>query len=94
MYTNPGIWSQIVDKKSATLGLPGTREVSIGLDSDHDGICKFSSVTDDMYEQVSGNIVELVKRAIEDAAVRQKITNLTLPATNPHHGGEHCTSCT
>lgn len=85
---------QIVDKKSATLGLPGTRETSIGLDSDHDGICKFSSATDDMYEQVSGNIIDLVERAVKDAEMRQRLTKLALPTATPGYGGENRAACT
>ncbi|KAK3190887.1 hypothetical protein K4F52_003204 [Lecanicillium sp. MT-2017a] len=83
----------IVDKKSATLGLPGTRETSIGLDSDHDGICKFSSATDDMYEQVSGNIIDLVERAVKDAEMRQRLTKLALPTATPGYGGENRAAC-
>ncbi|OAQ61390.1 ankyrin repeat domain-containing protein [Pochonia chlamydosporia 170] len=76
----------IVDKKSATLGLPGTRETSIGLDSDHDEMCKFASADDDMYEQVAGNIIQLVERAVEDAKHRQRLADLALPIASPGDG--------
>ncbi len=45
--------SQIVSKHSATLGLPGHREVVIGLDADHRKICKFDLDTEldaDIYQ--------------------------------------------
>ena len=37
---------QIVDKKSATLNLPGTREKQIQADADHSAICKFATADD------------------------------------------------
>lgn len=54
--------SQIVDKSSARLGVPGQRERIIGRDADHTSICKFA-VKDEDYEQVEDNIVALVSRA-------------------------------
>jgi hypothetical protein len=73
-------WSdslQIVDQKSATLGLPGTREIQIAMDADHARVCKFEKADGDDYEQVIGNIVELVKRA----------ERLRLPALIPQASG-------
>ncbi|KAI0102566.1 hypothetical protein GGR51DRAFT_286998 [Nemania sp. FL0031] len=53
----------IVDKRSATLGLPGTRELQIGLDADHREICKFKSEGDPIFKQVSQNILFLLEAA-------------------------------
>ncbi|KAI1149277.1 hypothetical protein F4825DRAFT_464274 [Nemania diffusa] len=47
---------KIVDKRSATLGLPGTREIQIGLDADHRDVCKFKSAEDAAFKQVSQNL--------------------------------------
>ncbi|MCJ1396455.1 hypothetical protein MMC18_009345 [Xylographa bjoerkii] len=60
----------IVDKKSATLGLPGLREKQIAMHADHAGVCRFDSADDDNYKQVSFHIVQLVKNAAQDAAER------------------------
>lgn len=53
----------IVDQKSATLGLPGSREESIALEANHSNICKFPDADDDNYEQVIGNLKILVRDA-------------------------------
>jgi hypothetical protein len=54
---------KIVDKNSATLGLPSEQESQIGLDADHSGICRFETVND-MFEQVIGNIQEMIQEAV------------------------------
>ncbi|KAK0621967.1 hypothetical protein B0T17DRAFT_307871 [Bombardia bombarda] len=54
----------IVPKKSAVLGLAPEREKQIGLAADHSGICKFSSPSDPMYQQVSDNITTMIDEAI------------------------------
>jgi hypothetical protein len=72
-----------VDKKSATLGLAGVRERQIPLDADHNGVCKFASAEGDDYEQVSFNIVKLVKSAIKAVVERERIASLGIPSSNP-----------
>ena len=79
----PSLIMQIVDKKSATLGLPGRRERQIALDANHANICKFSSADDPAYEQVSDNLVRFAKRAIQALADKNGMAFLTVPLTNP-----------
>ncbi|SLM35359.1 WD40/YVTN repeat-like-containing domain, partial [Lasallia pustulata] len=73
----------IVDQKSATLGLAGLRERQIPMDADHTGVCKFESVEGDDYEQVSFNLVRLVKSAVKAAAERARIASLSVPSSRP-----------
>ncbi|KAI1372216.1 hypothetical protein F4677DRAFT_433331 [Hypoxylon crocopeplum] len=58
----------VVNKSSATLGLPGTREKQIALDANHRNICKFDSEKDSSYQQVADNI----SRIIADAGTTQR----------------------
>ncbi|KAL8388979.1 hypothetical protein RB595_008888 [Gaeumannomyces hyphopodioides] len=53
----------VVDKRSATIGLPGTREKQIALDADHSYICRFGNDRDSTYRQVSDNIVRMIDDA-------------------------------
>jgi len=55
------VGEKIVEKHSATLGLPGIHERQIGLQSDHRSLCKFISPNDDGYKQVIHNIKWLVE---------------------------------
>jgi hypothetical protein len=55
---------QVVDRKSALLGLPGTRERQIPVDADHRDICKFASDEDPRYKLVEDNIAQMVRDAI------------------------------
>ncbi|SLM33335.1 P-loop containing nucleoside triphosphate hydrolase [Lasallia pustulata] len=73
----------IVDQKSATLGLAGLRERQIPTDVDHTGVCKFESAEGDDYEQVSFNLVRLVKSAVMAAAERARIASLSVPSSRP-----------
>lgn len=70
-----------MDKESATLGLPGTREKQIPLDADHSKICKFESEDSPIYKQVADNVSELAERAIRKH--RERTTQ-----TNDHNGGD------
>lgn len=45
--------------RSATLGLPDSREMVVALDADHESICRLASEDDDDYRRVSSLIVEL-----------------------------------
>ncbi|RKK82609.1 hypothetical protein BFJ68_g17525, partial [Fusarium oxysporum] len=54
----------IVDKKSATLNLPGTREKQIAMHADHSTICKFESADSPVCELVLGTIADEVDRAL------------------------------
>jgi hypothetical protein len=80
---------QIVDKKSATLGLAGVRERQIPIEADHNGVCKFASVEGDDYEQVSFNLVRLANSAVKAEATAiaemEWIASLEIPSSNPVH---------
>ncbi|KAM0293719.1 hypothetical protein ACHAPM_011519 [Fusarium culmorum] len=54
----------IVDKKSATLNLPGTREKQIAMEADHSTICKFDSLDSPGCELVLGTIADEIERAL------------------------------
>jgi len=71
-----------VDQKSATLGLAGVRERQIPMEANHNGVCKFASAEGDDYEQVSFNLVRLVKSAVKAAAERERIASLGIPSSN------------
>ena len=75
--------TQIVDQKSATLGLAGLRERQIPMDANHTDVCKFSSADGDDYDQVSYNLVRLTKRAVEAVAERKSMASLSVPSANP-----------
>ena len=71
-YTkNHVIFQIIVDKKSATLGLAGTREKLLTVNSCHSEVCKFEG-DDDKFEPIKRAIGKLVGDAIqkEEAALR------------------------
>ncbi|RYP45994.1 hypothetical protein DL768_007744 [Monosporascus sp. mg162] len=55
----------IVDKDSATLGLPGSREKQVATHADHSSICKFDSVDTSACRLVLGTITTEISRALE-----------------------------
>ncbi|RYP17129.1 hypothetical protein DL767_010075 [Monosporascus sp. MG133] len=57
----------IVDKKSATLNLPGSREKQVPMDADHSAICKFDSADSLACKLVLRTIAAEVTRALEIA---------------------------
>jgi hypothetical protein len=59
-------FSQIVDKQSATLNLPGTREKKLPIHADHSMICKFDPDNTEC-ELVLGTIAAEIERALEIA---------------------------
>ncbi|KAJ8130607.1 hypothetical protein O1611_g3021 [Lasiodiplodia mahajangana] len=65
-----GRFGIVVDRKSALLGLPGTRERQIPVDADHSGICKFASIEDPRYILVEDNIAWMVSNATSHALER------------------------
>jgi hypothetical protein len=72
---------QIVDKRSATLGLPLDRETQIALNANHSDICKFEAIESDDYELVEENIVELAERALNAVAEKARLAALNVPGT-------------
>ena len=59
------ICPKIVEKSSATLGLPDSRETVIALDADHETICRFAHEDDENYKHVSALIVDLATSAVQ-----------------------------
>ena len=55
----------IVDKKSATLGLPGTREKLLTVNSNHSEVCQFED-DDDKFDPVKRAIGTLADDAIAE----------------------------
>lgn len=51
------------------------------MDTDHTGVCRFESAEGDDYEQVSSNLVRLVKSAVKAAAERARITLLSVQSS-------------
>jgi hypothetical protein len=49
------------------------------MEADHANVCKFASADDDNYEQVAGNIVELVEAATKAYAEKQRMASLVPP---------------
>ncbi|KAI0846312.1 hypothetical protein F5Y00DRAFT_244189 [Daldinia vernicosa] len=58
-----GSFGIVVSPSSAILGLSGTREKRIAMDTDHRNLCKFECENDPRYEQVAVNIVKMVNDA-------------------------------
>ncbi|RDW59348.1 uncharacterized protein DSM5745_11043 [Aspergillus mulundensis] len=56
----------IVEKKSATLGLPDSRELTVALLGDHESICRYISEDDDNYKHVSGLITRFAAIAMKE----------------------------
>ncbi|KAK0705593.1 P-loop containing nucleoside triphosphate hydrolase protein [Lasiosphaeris hirsuta] len=74
----------IVDKRSATMNLPGEREKQVPIDADHSAICKFDSPNSGTCELVLGTIAAQIKRALE----------LAQDNRDPHHTPDHaCLPC-
>lgn len=72
-----------MDKQSATLGLPGTRERQIGLEGNHSDICKFEDPKGDDWELVSGRIIKMAEDAIKSEQDRTQLQELGLtPSRN------------
>lgn len=57
---------QIVEKKSATLGLPDSREITVALAGDHESICRYRSEEDDRYIHVSSLITRFAAIAMRE----------------------------
>ena len=51
------------------------------MDANHTGICKFESAEGDDYEQVSFNLIWLVKAAVKAAVERARIALLNIPSS-------------
>ncbi|KAI1409717.1 hypothetical protein F5Y13DRAFT_169327 [Hypoxylon sp. FL1857] len=58
-----GRFGIVVNQKSATLSLPGSREKRIPCDADHRNICKFDHENDPRYQQLADNLVKMINKA-------------------------------
>lgn len=56
---------KLVDKNSAILGLPDSREKAVALNANHEEICRFASEENDNYKHVSTLIVDFVNSAMD-----------------------------
>lgn len=56
---------QIVDKRSATLNLPGSREKQVPMHADHSSICKFDKADSPACKLAVGTIAMMLERALE-----------------------------
>lgn len=75
-------WCQkIVDKSSAVLNLPDSRETQIALDADHKNMCKFASPDEENYKHVSANIVHLANSATKAFEERSPVEDMKTPET-------------
>lgn len=54
-----------MDKKSATIGLPGQREQEIAVEANHRTICKFDNPENEAYQLVEPNIIRLAEEAVK-----------------------------
>lgn len=60
----------VVEKRSAALGSPASRETVVALNASHSQICRFASEDDEEYQRVSQLIADLASSAIEDVMER------------------------
>lgn len=69
---------QIVERSSAVLGLPDTREKKIALNANHEEICRFASEDDENYRHVSAFLVDLVKTRMdfEEQSIVERFNSL------------------
>ncbi|KAI9376511.1 hypothetical protein BJX61DRAFT_538748 [Aspergillus egyptiacus] len=56
----------IVEKKSATLGLPDSREMTVAVAGDHESICRFASEEDENYKHISALITRFAAIAMNN----------------------------
>lgn len=76
--------TQIVDKVSATLGLPDSAELSVAVAANHSEICKFDR-RDPTYELVIENIADLVQHALQPPRIDQPLLAPAISMTDPEN---------
>ncbi|KAF7511349.1 hypothetical protein GJ744_004914 [Endocarpon pusillum] len=79
----PGL-GLIVDKVSATLGLPECTEISVPVAANHSDICKFDR-SDPTYELVIENIADLVQYALQPRQIGTPLLAPTISLTDPEN---------
>ncbi|KAI9924003.1 hypothetical protein MW887_007461 [Aspergillus wentii] len=70
-------FGMIVEKNSATFGLPGSRETAIALNADHEEICRYASEYDEDYKHISALIVELADSVTKEFEEKSLFGNLS-----------------
>ncbi|RMJ26426.1 hypothetical protein PHISP_02698 [Aspergillus sp. HF37] len=55
----------VVEKNSATLGLPDSRETMVALGANHETLCRFASEDDENYKHVAALLVDLASSAVD-----------------------------
>ncbi|KAK4565483.1 hypothetical protein LTR86_004100 [Recurvomyces mirabilis] len=71
----------VVDQTSASLSLGANREWPIALNRDHTSLCRFNGMDDhDDYEQVEGNVCEMIEEAIKHSG---SLTGLGITSSPP-----------
>jgi hypothetical protein len=76
--------TQIVDKVSATLGLPDSVEISVPVAANHSDVCKFDR-KDATYELVIENIADLVQHALQPPRIGIALLTPTISLTGPEY---------
>ncbi|KAL4755150.1 hypothetical protein BDW72DRAFT_55081 [Aspergillus terricola var. indicus] len=71
----------IVEAKSATLGLPDSREITVALLGDHESICRFASEEDDNYKHVAGLITRFAAIAMRECEEASLFGDLSTEST-------------
>ncbi|KAL4813075.1 hypothetical protein BDW67DRAFT_117571 [Aspergillus spinulosporus] len=71
----------IVEKKSATLGLPDSREITVALLGDHESICRYASEEDDNYKHVSRLITRFAAIAMRECEEASLFGDLSTEST-------------
>ena len=66
---------QVVERESATLGLPATQEVMIAIDENHSGICKFMEQKRGAYVPVGARITKLVEDGIARSTFPRRVSD-------------------
>ncbi|KAK0747323.1 WD40-repeat-containing domain protein [Apiosordaria backusii] len=81
-----GAMGIIVERKSATLNLPGSREKQVVVNADHSLICKFDSPDDPQCQLVLGTIAEQLECALKLDQLSEKDQQCLrqLRLTDPH----------
>lgn len=74
----------IVDRVSATLGLPDTIEISVPMATNHSDICKFDQ-QDSAYELVIENITDLVQHALRSTRIDAPLLTPSISLTDPQN---------
>lgn len=82
MHSSSSFYPKIVDKSSAILGLPDSRETAIPLNADHESVCRFACEDDEGYKHVSTLIVDLASSATQVGREHSPLETCSSTATS------------